>query len=180
MKNPYKTLSSKITYKNSYWHVVDNDIIRPDGSKGHYYVVKKCNAAAAVPLTEDNKFTYLVRQWRYPVNHSSWEFPMGGIDSGETPLMAAKRELREEAGITAKRWQKINTATHISNGLSTESLHAFVARDFKIEEVREREGSESDMEVKKFPLKKVYDMARNGEIKDGLTVLTLFYLQKYL
>src|SRR3989339_877724 len=94
MKNPYKILSSKIVHKNPYWYVRDNIVIRPNKTKGHYYVIHKKDGIVIIPLTADKKYTYLVRQWRFAVSENAWEFPMGGLEDDETIFAAAQRELR--------------------------------------------------------------------------------------
>ena len=180
MKNPYTTLRSKIVHHNPYWTVVDNTVMKLDGTKGQYYVVEKCDVAVTIPLTTDGAYTYLVRQWRYPVKQLSWEFSMGGLQKNETSLAAAKRELLEETGITAKCWHKLKPTPRVSNGTSTERIHIFIASDITFTGKTYRDDWEENMLVKRYALKDVYAMAKKGSITDGLTISALFYLQDYL
>ncbi|OGF26683.1 hypothetical protein A2477_03105 [Candidatus Falkowbacteria bacterium RIFOXYC2_FULL_47_12] len=177
MKNPYKILSSKIVHKNPYWYVRDNIVIRPNKTKGHYYVIHKKDGIVIIPLTADKKYTYLVRQWRFAVSENAWEFPMGGLEDDETIFAAAQRELREETGITAKKWTKLKFQPHISNGFMTQKENIFVAQNLTIQDTNKREESEGDMIMKKFSLQKVKEMIETGRIKDSFTIMAFYYFQ---
>src|SRR6185436_8551440 len=101
-KNPWKITSTKEHYDNPWVNVVEHQVINPIGNPGIYSVVHFKNLAICVlPLDEENN-TWLVGQFRFPVNEYSWENPEGGCPVDTDPLESAKRELMEECGIEAK------------------------------------------------------------------------------
>ena len=106
-KNPWKTLTSEIVHDNPWIKVVHHDVINPAGNKGIYDIVHFKNLAIGIiPLDDDNN-TWLVGQYRYPFNKYTWEIPEGGGELNVSPLESAKRELSEETGIKAKKFNKI-------------------------------------------------------------------------
>src|SRR5450631_3051070 len=103
-KNPWTILSEKSIYENAWINVSEFDVINPKGGKGIYGKIHfRKVAVGALPLDEDFN-TYLVGQYRFPLNEYSWEIPEGGGEFTESPLDTAKRELLEETGLTAKEW----------------------------------------------------------------------------
>ncbi len=109
-RNPWKTLSSKIVYRNPWIRVREDEVVRPDGGPGIYGVVEIRPSVGIVALNERDEIV-LVGQWRYPHNHYSWEIPRGGSVEGETDmLIAAQRELAEEAGVQAAEWRYLGAA----------------------------------------------------------------------
>ena len=179
MNKPWKKLSLKITYKNSpYWHVEEHKVIRPDGNKGTYAHIRNGDFVVVIPLLDNDKSTYLVRQWRYPIDQNSWELSMGKMEKDEKPLQSAKREFEEELGLKAKKWQKIGYS-HLANGISNEGFSIFVARDFFPGE-QKLESTELDMIIKKVSLKKVNEMIAKGQLTDSPTITAMYYLNLYL
>ncbi len=124
--NPWKTLQSKVTYQNAWITVREHDVIRPDGKPGIYGVVETRIATGVVALTDSHEI-YLVGQYRYPTNEYSWEIIEGGSDPQETALDAAKRELKEEAGLMAASWEPLGSEIHLSNCHSSEVGFLFTA-----------------------------------------------------
>ncbi len=96
--NPWKKISSQKIYQNQWFSLREDQVISPGGEKSIYGVVETSPAIAIVPLTSKLE-TYLVGQYRYPLNTYSWEVPEGGADPDESNLEAAKRELKEETGL---------------------------------------------------------------------------------
>src|SRR5258708_5043977 len=95
-KNSWKRLSSVIVYKNPWWQVREDKIIRPGGEEGTYCVIETPQSAEIVAVTEKQE-VYLIGQYRYPIEKFSWTVPGGTVDNEtEDFLEAAKRELREE------------------------------------------------------------------------------------
>ncbi len=169
MKNPWKTISSKIVYQNPWIKVREDKIIHPDGKKGTYGVVESPPSVFMVALTEEQE-VYLVKQYRYTTGIFSWELP-GGNTNNQAPLIAAKRELKEETGLEAKSWKELGKFQSM-NGVSSEIGYAFLAQDLTQTSSNKME-EEGIKELKKFPLKQVFNMIKVGEITCSLSITTL-------
>lgn len=169
MINPWKTNSSKEIYQNPWIRLREDQVTRPDGHPGIYSVVEAKGAATGVVALDKDNNVYLVGQYRYALDEYSWEIIEGGSEKGESPLEAIKRELVEEAGLTAKSWKQLGGEVHVSNCFSNEKGYLFIARDLE-ECERAPDGTEM-LEVKKVPFEDVYQMVLRGEIKDSMTVM---------
>ncbi len=167
--NPWLTVSSKRVYDNPWITVREDRVVRPDGEPGVYGVVHYKNIAVGVLAIEEDH-VYLVGQYRYPLKTYSWEIPEGGCPEGEEPLHAAQRELREETGLGAVRWQMLGEA-HLSNSVADEYAVWFLATDLVPGEVRP-EGTER-LSVRRVPLREALTMALDAEITDALSLLAL-------
>ncbi len=167
--NPWVTISSKRVYDNPWITVREDRVVRPDGESGIYGVVHYKNIAVGILAIEEDH-VYLVGQYRYPLKSYSWEIPEGGCPEDEEPLRAAQRELREETGLEAARWQMLGEA-YLSNSVADEYAVWFVATGLVPGEVRP-EGTER-LSVRRLPLREVLTMALEGEITDALSLLAL-------
>jgi 8-oxo-dGTP pyrophosphatase MutT (NUDIX family) len=177
-KNPWKTLSRTEVYNNPWIKVEEHRVINPGAREGIYGKVFYKNKAIGIVALDENDNTWLVGQHRYPLNQWSWEIPEGGGPAGKTPLYSAKRELKEEAGLTAGSWKMI-VRTHLSNSVSDEEGFIFLARDIT-EGLCAREDSEADMKLWKLPFKKVLQMVLNGTITDSLSVMGILRVARHL
>jgi 8-oxo-dGTP pyrophosphatase MutT (NUDIX family) len=167
-KNPWKTLSSRDVYSNNWITVTEHDVINPSGGKGLYGKVHfKNKAIGIVPLDEYGN-TWLVGQHRYALNEYSWEIPEGGCPVGTSLLESAQRELMEETGITAKKWQQV-IRIHTSNSVTDEEGFIFLAEDLSFGE-NQLEDTEADLITKKIPLAEAIKMVTDGRITDGLSI----------
>ena len=179
MQNPlnsWKTLSSKVVYESAWITVNKHETINPAGNPAVYSVVNFKNLAIGIlPISKDG-YTWLVGQWRYPLNAYSWEIPEGGGPLGEAPIETAVRELKEETGIVAKHFEEI-MQLHLSNSATDEHCYVFLATDLTFEEA-EPEDSE-DLSVKKVHINEAFEMVMKGEITDGISVAAIFKV-KYL
>ena len=143
----------------------------PSGKPGIYGKIHfKNKAIGIIPIDGDGN-TWLVRQWRYPLNEWSWEIPEGGGPITGDVLESAKRELKEETGLTAKKWELIQRV-HLSNSVSDEEGFIFLAQDLQ-EGLHDREETEADMIVRKLPFSEVHKMVLDGKITDSLTVMAV-------
>ncbi|HVG33429.1 MAG TPA: NUDIX hydrolase [Pyrinomonadaceae bacterium] len=170
-KNPWRTRSTRGVYDNDWISVREDEVTRPDGESGIYGVVHYKNTAVGVLAVEDDS-VYLVGQYRYVLNQYSWEIPEGGCPEGEDILRAAQRELEEETGLRAAKWELMGRA-HLSNSVSDELAVWFQATGLTQGE-HHPEGTEQ-LNVRRVPFKEVLRMALQGEITDGLSLLAIMH-----
>jgi len=168
--NPWRILSEKNVYDNAWISVTEFDVLNPNGGKGIYGKIHfKKIAVGALPLDEDLN-TYLVGQFRFPLNQYSWEIPEGGAELTESPLDSAKRELLEETGLIATEWKEIVTL-HLSNSVSDEIAVIFLAQ--KLEQRSAMPEETEELIVKKIPFEEAYQMVTEGRITDAMSVAAI-------
>ncbi len=167
--NPWRVLGSRPVYENDWISVRGDEVVRPDGAPGIYGVVHYKNTAVGVLPVEDDH-VYLVGQYRYPLESYSWEIPEGGCPEGEDPLQAARRELREETGFEADRWEKLGEAD-LSNSVADERAVWFLATGLVPGE-QQPEGTEV-IGVRRVPLGEALAMALDGRMRDALSQLAI-------
>ncbi|MES1215776.1 MAG: NUDIX hydrolase, partial [Bacteroidota bacterium] len=129
-KNPWQVVSGKNIYDNPWINVTEYDVINPSGGKGIYGKVHFKNYAIGVIPLDEEWNTWLVGQYRFTIDKYSWEMPEGGGPFDELPVEAAKRELKEETGLTANEWTEI-LGVHLSDSITDEYSIIFLARDLK-------------------------------------------------
>lgn len=171
--NPWKTLSVKDIYDNPWLHVAEHQVINPSGNPGIYGLVRFKNCAVGIIPIDDDGYTWIVGQYRYALDVYSWEIPMGGVPVGTDMLAGARRELKEETGLTAANWREILTVT-ISNSVTDETGIVFVAEGLTQGEP-EFEDTEK-IDIRRLPFADVVAMAMDGEITDGLSVTGILKL----
>lgn len=138
------------------------------GKNGIFGVVEKPDFALIVPFDE-GQFT-LIKQYRYPVEGSFWEFPQGSWESQPEvdTLSVAKAELEEETGFKAKSFQEIGFL-YEAYGYCNQGFHVFLAS--QLEKGQQKlEDSEVDAEVKQCSVKEFEKMIEEGEIRDAPTI----------
>jgi len=170
--NPWKTISEETAYENAWIRVEHHEVLNPAGNPGIYGKVHFKNTAIAIIAVDSEGFTYLVGQFRYTLNTYSWEVPEGGcsIESGESILEAAKRELLEETGLVALEWTELGEV-YLSNSVSDEKAVMYLAQNLSQHQACPEETEQ--LKIRKLPLKEAIEMAQNGEITDALSVLSL-------
>lgn len=168
-KNPWTTLSKKHVYENPWISVEEHQIINPSGGPGIYGKVHFKNKAIGIIALDEENNTWLVGQFRYPLNEWSWEIPEGGGPLESEALQAAQRELKEETGLTASHWSEI-LRTHLSNSVSDEEGFIFLAEGLEQGDAALEE-TEADMKVWKLPFHEALTMVLTGKITDSLSVM---------
>jgi 8-oxo-dGTP pyrophosphatase MutT (NUDIX family) len=172
-KNPWRTLSSREVYENSWIRLREDAVVRPDGERGIYGVVHFRNVAIGILAVEADSI-YLVGQYRYTLERYSWEIPEGGCAEDEDWLSAAQRELAEETGLRADKWEQMGQA-HLSNSVTDELAVWFLATGLTQGE-HQPEGTEQ-LKVRRIPFAQALRMALTGEITDALSLLAIMQYQ---
>lgn len=168
----WHTKSKRVVYQNPWITVREDAVVFPNGREGIYGVVSMANTVAVIARREET--ICLIRQYRYTVGKDSWELPSGHVLSGEAPVQAGKRELREEAGLTAERWQDLGFV-HPALGIINSRRHIFLAED--VQEVPTRhEDSEYDMVVRWFSVPEINAMIQENQIFDDYLLAALYKL----
>ncbi len=174
-KNPWTTLKEEIVYSNNWIDVVHKDVLTPNGKPGIYGQVNFKNIAIGVIPLDDEGYTWLVGQYRFPLNEYSWEIPEGGCPEGEDWLAAARRELKEETGLEANSFELISKL-HTSNSVCNEVAYIYLARGLHMGE-SEPEDTEQ-LQVKRIKLSEAVDMVMNNQITDSMSVTGLLKAEK--
>jgi 8-oxo-dGDP phosphatase len=154
------------------WLAIRKDVIGTSGSPlDHYYVVERPDSITIVPISDAHR-TILLRQHRHPIDDSSWEFPMGQIEAGESAEMAAHRELREETSVVGDRLEAVSWY-HPIGGLTAQRTFVFVARvdDQRLRGAKFEPGTDDIRELRIVEMSTVAEMIGKGEIRDASTIV---------
>lgn len=166
----WEIIKSSVVHKNKYFSIVMEKFYLGDGSFGKYYLLKQPDFVAVIAV--EDEYVYFVEMDRYTLRKRMLEIPMGGIEEGETPLMAAKRELKEETGITAKQMKKIGCSESFK-GRSNQRFTIFVAQGLSFgEQDLDEVEKDSNVKVVKLRISEVPELIRKGKITDAHTLAT--------
>ncbi len=172
-KNPWTILNEKKVYENPWIELTEFEVLNPKNKPGIYGKIHFKGIAVGVIAMDKDKNIYLVGQYRFPLNEYSWEIPEGGADP-KTPLIeSAKRELKEETGIIAKKWLEIQRI-HTSNSATDELGVIYLATGLSIGE-SEPEDTE-ELKIKKVAFEDALKMVLDGSITDSLSVASILKL----
>ena len=173
-RGPWKIVSRQTSYDNPWIKVTHHEVITPAGGSGVYGTVHYKNLAIGVVPVDAQGHTYLVGQHRFPLDEYSWEIPEGGGAPGVDPIQSAARELQEETGLTASKWQKLREAD-LSNSVSDERAVTYLAWDLT-QGTATPEPTEL-LQIRRLPLSAAYRMVAEGQIRDVMSVFSLQAVQ---
>ena len=162
--------NKKDVFTGSIISVTIDKIRLPNDTEFEMEVVHHPGGSAVVALDSENRIC-LLSQYRYVAGGWMWELPAGKIDHEEPPFLTAQRELEEEAGVIAARWEELGSVIS-SPGIFTERIHLYLARE--LEYTRPNVEDEEVFEVHWVSLKEAIDWALNGKIEDAKTIENLF------
>jgi 8-oxo-dGTP pyrophosphatase MutT (NUDIX family) len=174
-----RVISSKVSFRGPVFSVETDEVEEPGNVRARRDVVRHSGSIVVLPV-DDSGVTprvLLERQYRYAAGRRMWELPAGRVDEGEEKLAAAKRELLEETGYTARKWQRA-LFFYVSPGFLDESMTVYLARGLKKGQAQPED--DERIAVRFFPLAQAVKMAITGKIIDAKTIAPLLWLEKTL
>jgi ADP-ribose pyrophosphatase len=163
-----KIKSSRKVYTCRLFSVTEDEAV---DSKTKFEIkrsVVRHDGSAVMMAVDEKKRILLVRQYRLPAARYLWELPAGKVDEGETPLQAARRELIEETGYRARKWQKLSSFFP-SPGYVGERMTIYLATELTAGTATPM--ADERIEARWFTRRELADMIRSGKIEDGKTII---------
>ncbi|MDP3940830.1 MAG: NUDIX hydrolase [bacterium] len=169
--SPIKILSQKPILNADLFSVVETKL-DINGTLHTHRNIYRPPIASVFPLTDKNEL-YLIKQFRYLHDETFLEEVAGHVEKGESPLLAAKRELAEETGMVAKKWTQFGFFSGNSSVIKSE-IHIFLARDltFGVSSPEEDE----EITLVKMPLSEAVKHVTTGSIKNSIASLGILLL----
>lgn len=170
-----KLIESKELLKTPIFTVTQDHATDPEGFEIHRAIVQHGGSAVMMAIDGERRIL-LVKQYRLPARDYLWELPAGRLDPGETELDAAKRELKEETGYSAEKWDEL-ASFFVSPGFLSEKMTIYVARNLTPGEKHTME--DERIEQHWFTQEEVDEMIRTGRIQDAKTMIGFLAWQRY-
>jgi ADP-ribose pyrophosphatase len=170
-----KIVSSRVVYHGPVFWVTADQVREPSGVEVRRDIVRHSGSVVimAVDDSRPEPRILLVRQYRHAAQQYLWELCAGRVDQGESELVAAKRELREETGYSAKNWQRILNF-YATPGFVAETMSIYLARDLRAGAAQPEEDEVIDLKF--LPLSKAVQWVVRGVIKDAKTISGVLWL----
>lgn len=164
-----KTVESNLIYDGKIIKLYKDTARLENNKEVSREVIKHPGGVCVVPLTEEGE-VLMVTQFRYPTGKVLTEIPAGKLEWGENHFECGKRELKEETGCTAEKFDYLGCLLP-TPAYDTEVIHMYLARGLSQSE--QQLDDDEFLDVKKIPFEKAVEMVMNGEIIDAKTQLAL-------
>jgi ADP-ribose pyrophosphatase len=175
---PSQVLDQRLFYQGRKFSFEVNRLRLPNQVEGDWECIRHPGGALAVPITPDGKLV-LVRQYRFAIAGRLLEFPAGTLEPHEDPAETVKREIEEETGYRAHRWQKLG-AFPLAPGYSDELIYAFLAQDLEKLDSPPDQDADEDMETVLLTPQELTQAILDGEAIDAKSITSFFLAQSYL
>lgn len=170
-----KVLSSHEAYRGPLFRVTTDEVLEPTGVRMRRDVVRHSGSVVVLAVDESGvePRILLEKQYRHAAGRFLRELPAGRIDEGESELAAAKRELLEETGYSARSWKRI-LHFWVSPGFVAEAMSIYLARGLKLGTAQPED--DEVIEISLISLRRAVSMVVRGEIQDAKTIAGIFWL----
>ncbi|MEA5619660.1 NUDIX hydrolase [Cronbergia sp. UHCC 0137] len=171
-------LKQRLFHKGRKFNFEVNRLRLPNKAEGEWECIRHPGGALAVPLTSDGKLI-LVRQYRFAVQGRILEFPAGTVELSENPLQTIQREIAEETGYFAHKWDKLGEF-FLAPGYSDEIIYAFMARDLEKLETPPAQDGDEDIEVVFFTPEELETAILEGQPVDAKSISSFLLARPFL
>lgn len=166
-----RVLSSKKIYQGRVFGVRRDRVLEPGGIRVMRDVVTHSGSVVVLPIFRDGSML-LIRQYRHAVGAFLWELVAGRVEPGEPPLAAARRELLEETGCTARRFRRL-MKVFPTPGFVSEWMVVYLAQD--LAQGAARPEADERIRSQRFSLRRVEQMMRRGTLRDAKSIAAILY-----
>jgi ADP-ribose pyrophosphatase len=171
-------LRQRLFYKGRKFNFEVNRLRLPNKAEGEWECIRHPGGALAVPVTAEGKLI-LLRQYRFAIQGRIIEFPAGTVEPGEDPLETVQREIQEETGYRAQKWDKLGEF-FLAPGYSDEILYAFLARDLEKLEIPPQKEEDEDIEILEYTPDQLEKAFIEGEPVDAKTISSFLLARPFL
>jgi ADP-ribose pyrophosphatase len=166
---PREQIQSQSIFRGAVFEVVRDQLREENGVEIVREIVRHSGGAGCLPLFDDGRIA-LVKQYRHPARRELLEIPAGKIESDETPMACARRELEQEIGFRAGRIEAL-AEFYSTPGFCEERLYVYLATD--LQPVEQNLDHDEFVEVVYLPFTEAVMMAERGEFEDSKTIIAL-------
>ncbi len=177
-QEPPLLLKQRLVYQGRKFNFEVNHLRLPNQSEGDWECIRHPGGALAVPVTPEGKLV-LVRQYRFTVQGRILEFPAGTVEPDEDPAETIKREIEEETGYRAHKWQELGKFV-IAPGYSDEFIYAFLAQDLEKLEAPPSQDADEDLENVLMTPQELEEAILAGEPIDAKSISSFFLARPFL
>jgi ADP-ribose pyrophosphatase len=177
-QEPSEVLHQRLSYQGRKFNFEVTRLRLPNQVEGDWECIRHPGGALAVPVTADGKLI-LLRQYRFAAQGRLLEFPAGTIEPNEDPAETIKREIEEETGYRAHRWQKLGEF-FLAPGYSDEIIYAFLAQDLERLAVPPTQDADEDMENVLMTPQELTEAILAGEPVDAKSISSFFLARPFL
>lgn len=173
---PFELIKSEPLFQGRAFKIRRDWLKTPDGKETKFDIVEHGGSVIIIPIDAEGNI-YFVRQYRHAASLDLLELPAGTRDGDEPHYDCAAREVREETGMEAGTLKKIGEF-YLAPGYSTEFMVVFLATDLKHNPLEADD--DEFLQIEKIPVKKVFEMAENGEMPDAKSLAALLLAMPYI
>lgn len=177
-REPPQLLKQRLVYQGRKFSFEVSNLRLPNNSRGDWECIRHPGGALAVPVTPDGKLI-LLRQYRFALQGRLLEFPAGTVEQHEAPEETIKREIEEETGYRAHKWQKLGKFP-VAPGYSDELIYAFLAQDLEKLEAPPNRDADEDMENVLMTPQELEEAILAGEPIDAKSISSFFLARPFL
>ncbi len=171
-------LRQRLLFKGRKFDYEVNRLRLPNNAEGEWECIRHPGGALAVPVTSEGKLI-LVRQYRFAVGGRLLEFPAGTVEVNENPLDTIKREIEEETGYSAQKWQKLGEF-FLAPGYSDEIIYAYLAQDLEKLQTPPEQEEDEDIETVILSPQELEKAILEGEPVDAKSIASFFLARPLL
>ena len=177
-REPPQLLKQRLLYQGRKFDFEVNRLRLPNNAEGEWECIRHPGGALAVPVTAEGKLI-LLRQYRFAVQGRLLEFPAGTVEPNEEPFETIKREIEEETGYRAHKWEKLGQF-FLAPGYSDEVIYAFLAQDLELLDKPPSQDIDEDLETVLMTPQELEQAILSGEAVDAKSISSFLLARPFL